>query len=130
MNIKKHGCNPKEEQQTEEFKCEQCGCEFAAGYDEYYVERGSAWSGNYSGFSYTYSSYVTDKYICSCPECNKIVIKEKQRVVETPSISVTGLSDKNFFTSEACKGCSNNPANGGSGNCNCTLGGPTITAHM
>ena len=126
MNIKKHGCNQKEEQQTEEFKCEQCGCEFSAGYDEYYVERGSTWSGNYSVLSYTYSSYVTDKYICSCPECNKIVIKEKQRMVETPSISVTGLS----LTSEECKGCSNNPANGGSGNCNCILGGPTLTAHM
>lgn len=26
----------------------------------------------------------------------------------------------------ACKHCSNNPANGGSGVCNCTLGTPTI----
>ena len=26
----------------------------------------------------------------------------------------------------ACKRCSNNPANGGSGVCNCTLGTPTI----
>ena len=26
----------------------------------------------------------------------------------------------------ACKNCSNHPSNGGSGICNCTLGGPTI----
>lgn len=30
-------------------------------------------------------------------------------------------------TSEACKYCQNNPANGGSGVCNCILGSPSIT---
>lgn len=31
------------------------------------------------------------------------------------------------FGSEACKGCPNNPANGGSGICNCLLGLPQVT---
>jgi len=31
------------------------------------------------------------------------------------------------FIPEACRTCSNHPLNGGSGNCNCTLGMPTIT---
>ena len=31
------------------------------------------------------------------------------------------------FTNSACVNCSNNPKNGGSGICLCTLGGPKIT---
>ena len=31
------------------------------------------------------------------------------------------------FNNEACKNCSNNPKNGGSGICNCTLGLMTVT---
>lgn len=31
------------------------------------------------------------------------------------------------YDSSPCRTCSNNPANGGSGNCNCTLGQPEIT---
>ena len=31
------------------------------------------------------------------------------------------------FILEACRTCPNHPSNGGSGNCNCTLGMPTIT---
>lgn len=33
----------------------------------------------------------------------------------------------NSFTNEACKRCSNNPKNGGSGVCQCILGTPKIT---
>ena len=31
------------------------------------------------------------------------------------------------YVPPACRGCSNHPSNGGSGICNCTLGGYTIT---
>lgn len=32
-----------------------------------------------------------------------------------------------FPIAEACKTCPNHPSNGGSGNCNCTLGTPKVT---
>jgi hypothetical protein len=32
-----------------------------------------------------------------------------------------------FYFANACKNCSCNPSNGGSGNCNCTLNTPIIT---
>lgn len=32
------------------------------------------------------------------------------------------------YIPEACRSCSNHPANGGSGNCNCTLGSPKVTS--
>lgn len=34
--------------------------------------------------------------------------------------------DENMWYPPACKGCANNPANGGSGICHCTLGTQTI----
>ena len=39
---------------------------------------------------------------------------------KSPFVYTDGIPD-------ACKGCSNHPSNGGSGNCNCTLGTPPIT---
>lgn len=33
----------------------------------------------------------------------------------------------NNFKSSPCTGCSNNPLNGGSGNCNCILGGSCLS---
>lgn len=35
----------------------------------------------------------------------------------------------NSYIPEACRNCSNHPSNGGSGNCNCILGLPRITAY-
>lgn len=35
--------------------------------------------------------------------------------------------DKLFFTNDSCKNCSNNPKNGGSGICCCTLGSQVIS---
>lgn len=79
MVITKHGENAKENLMTEKFKCEQCGCEFSADYDEYYVSRGSSITSS-SSLTYVYTTTVTDTYVCSCPECHKIVIKtEDQR---------------------------------------------------
>ena len=83
MNISKHGVITKEEAKTEKFKCEQCGCEFDADYDEYYVNKGSQ-SLFSSVTTYTYSANVTDVYVCSCPECHKIVTKTKTRAIEVP----------------------------------------------
>ena len=86
MKIIKHGVNDREELNTEEFKCKECGCEFTADYDEYYIHKGSQFSFP-STNTYVYSCKVMDHYVCSCPECHKIVIKEKERTVENPCIT-------------------------------------------
>lgn len=86
MNIIKHGNCSKEELKPEEFRCEQCGCEFSADYDEYHIHKGSQFLSP-STNTYVYSCKVTDNYVCSCPECHKIVVKEKERTVETPCIT-------------------------------------------
>ena len=125
MNIFKHGENTPLELKTEEFKCAQCGCQFTADYDEYYISKGSFITGlGSSSTYYTYTTNVTDTYICSCPECHKIVTKTKQRTVANPSITLTSSATD---IPDPCKTCSNHPSNGGSGMCNCTLGGPKIT---
>ena len=121
MNITKHGVNARDELMIEEFKCKNCGCEFAVDYDEYYVEKGSCFTTS-SSLVYHYSTKVTDVYICSCPECHKIVTKTKERIVENPTITLTG-NDSTSTVPDACKHCSNHPSNGGSGICLCTLGG-------
>ena len=125
MNIFKHGKNTPLELKTEEFECEQCGCQFTADYDEYYISKGSFITGSSSSSTYyTYTTNVTDTYICSCPECHKIVIKTKQRTIANPNITLTSsVTD----VPDPCKTCSNNPSNGGSGMCNCILGGSKIT---
>lgn len=88
MNITKHGVNSREELMPETFKCEHCGCEFSANYDEYYVRRGSQIT-SATSTTYIYRSTVVDVYVCSCPECHKIITKETQRVVEDPTITLT-----------------------------------------
>ena len=91
MNVLKHGVNAETELKKEIFTCEQCGCEFAADYDEYYVNKGSSISG-ISTTVYTYSSKIIDVYICSCPECHKILTKNKERIIETPIVTYTGMN--------------------------------------
>ena len=120
MNIIKHGEEAKENLMTEEFECGQCGCKFTADYDEYYVEKGSSFTTSGSTY-YTYNATVTDTYVCSCPECHKIVVKTKQRLYHAPNITLSG-TDMSQYVPDNCKSCSNHPSNGGSGNCNCTLG--------
>lgn len=97
MRIRKHG-NNNDDLNTEDFKCENCGCEFSADYDEYYVEKGTTFTSSASTW-YVFSSTVTDIYACSCPECHKIVTKTKQRTIENPTITLTnssstGIGDK------------------------------------
>lgn len=120
MNIIKHGEQSSEKMQTEEFKCGQCGCEFTADYDEYYIERGYNYMTS-AALTYTYNAIITDSYVCSCPECHKIVVKTKQRTDSITTFTMSG-TDTADGISDYCKNCSNLPSNGGSGNCNCMLG--------
>ena len=126
MDILKHGESAKENLNQEVFKCEQCGCEFAADYDEYYhyTEKDVACDG-VSNLVYTYKTVVNEIYICSCPECRKIVTKTKTRWIESPTITLNDKVDTDIPV--ACKNCANHPSNGGSGNCNCILGTPSVT---
>ena len=75
MKIKKHGKKYNEEDNFEVFECEKCGCVFRADEDEYYVDSGKL----NDGISLTYTVCVNDTYICSCPECHKIVKKYKDK---------------------------------------------------
>ena len=34
------------------------------------------------------------------------------------------------YIPEACRSCTNHPSNGGTGNCNCTLGSPSVTCDV
>lgn len=121
MDIIQYGSKEEKKQKNvEEFTCDNCGCKFKADEDEFYVEKGSCFTTSAST-TYVYTANVTDKYICSCPQCHKIIIKTKQRLVESPCITLTS-TDTGAYVPDHCKNCSNHPSNGGSGNCNCVLG--------
>ena len=87
MNITKHGIVPaKEKLKPMIFKCSICGCEFTADEDEYYIHHKNIWDNfndrsSTSTNTYVYNSTIMDAYICSCPECHKIVIQTKTRFV-------------------------------------------------
>ena len=70
MKITFHGKH-QEEKETESFKCPVCGCRFECEKDEYYVDN------NYFKNGITISTCTTKRLVCSCPECHKIVEKEK-----------------------------------------------------
>lgn len=82
MKIKKHGSTYINNQdKTEEFVCQNCGCKFTVKNDEYYIDYGGAdnsWVVS-SSITYTWSSTIKDYYVCSCPECHKIVKKVHER---------------------------------------------------
>ncbi len=54
----------------------------------------------------------------------------RQAVVEYPYRTAGPQVVWTNYIPEACRSCSNHPANGGSGNCNCTLGSPSVTCSM
>lgn len=93
MRIKKHGKAfvKQPDEKVEKFICKECGCEFTVKEDEYYVDKGS----NYGSATYSttidWTSTVIDKLVCSCPECYKICIKDRQRneSYTYPSINTT-----------------------------------------
>ena len=71
-----------------------------------------------------------------CYSCGWHHTEEKEDIVRIPYIkhkkNIVDLGDgwsiqtSESLTSNACKNCSNNPNNGGSGICHCILGIPTI----
>ena len=66
-----------------------------------------------------------------CPSCGWHWEGEPEKVVRIPFGGNATLDTfTNFmptFDNLACVHCSNNPKNGGSGICHCTLGAPSIT---
>ena len=98
MIITKHGKTA--EHESVEFICSKCGCVFSATFDEYYIDKGSAFS-SLTTTNYVYRSTVTDYLVCSCPECHKIVVNKEERTIENPTISLSGsTSARNFVSAE------------------------------
>ena len=96
MKIKKHGKTYEKEpkDKTEEFTCENCGCEFTAKEDEYYVDLGGAdqpsiTCTNTVSTSWMLNYMVNDYLVCSCPECHKIVKKKRKREQKVDCPTVT-----------------------------------------
>ena len=91
MKIHKHGdtYNKEDSEPKEKFKCEKCGCEFTAKVDEYYVDFGAGDTSDITGSStvLALSIVVKDRIVCSCPECHKIVKKNRARNIDTYSSS-------------------------------------------
>ena len=82
MKIKKHGSTYVGQDKTEEFTCQNCGCKFTVKENEYYIDYGGANDSNWtisSTVTYTWSSIIKDYYVCSCPECHKIIKKTHER---------------------------------------------------
>ena len=92
MKITEHG-DKKYDRRPEEFKCRNCGCEFTADGDEYYLKKGLPCN-SLSTTSLVYQATVVDTYVCSCPECHKIVIKEKNRDIDSPTITLNAVEAK------------------------------------
>ena len=82
---------------------------------------------------------LIDEVICTyppiprkrCPNCGWSWEGEKEEVIRVPfnrdfirteTLSYLDYSHANNFEQSPCKNCSNNPKNGGSGICHCTLG--------
>lgn len=111
MNIAKSGEAVYNKPIAEVFECPHCGCVFYADRDEYYVE-----------FAYDALATTTvvpsagATYICSCPECHRIVTKQKSFWSAMPDTSTT------VYIPPACRSCPTHKSNGGDGICNCTLG--------
>ena len=72
MKITKHGKKHDEKYESKTFKCKECNCEFTAGKDEFYEHTTNSWDdAQLSGT--ICASYKIKHYICSCPECHKII---------------------------------------------------------
>ena len=99
MKINKHG-KKHEESKKEEFRCDNCGCEFAVKPDEYYIDYGARVAYGpkdcttyelHTNYTVTVSTTMKDVYVCSCPECHKIVKKEKEHA--NSNITVGGINN-------------------------------------
>lgn len=98
MNVTKHGKDKEEKVIAESFICENCGCEFTAKENEFYVEH-RPYSINGLSATYFTCGYATDKYICSCPECHKIIVKEKQKYAD--------ITSDTYFSTTDCQNAKN-----------------------
>ena len=65
---------------------------------------------------------------CTNPKCGWFWEGQREQVLRVPFIEneSSPYATMDSFQSVACVMCSNNIKNGGSGNCNCTLGQPQI----
>ena len=61
-----------------------------------------------------------------CPRCGRVNAPWVNQC-SCNSSPFTKISTSPAFVASPCQTCSNNPANGGSGNCNCTLGTCPVT---
>ena len=59
-----------------------------------------------------------------CPSCGWTYTEDHEEVIRVP---FGGNLGNGAFWNSSCLRCPTNPANGGDGNCFCTLGGPRIT---
>ena len=59
----------------------------------------------------------------TCEGCQRYYLKEKESNIYPtyPTHPFLPNTYDTFYEYECCKGCTNNPANGGNGICNCTL---------
>lgn len=117
MKISKHGKKYKTNG-SEEFKCDNCGCEFTAEKDEYYIHAGD-WPTVTTSCVIGYS--ITDYLVCSCPECHKIVKKTRTRpnTIYTPltiTSSGTNLNTKTVFDNTIDITCKEGNINGSTTN--------------
>ena len=67
-----------------------------------------------------------------CPNCGWSWEGKREEVIRVPfdynsDFDLVDLLNNATFEQSTCINCPNNPKNGGSGNCNCTLGLPKIT---
>ena len=75
---------------------------------------------------------LIDTVICTCPpkvqkwcpSCGWTYTEDHEEVIRVP---FGGNLGNGAFWNSSCLRCPTNPANGGDGNCFCTLGGPRIT---
>lgn len=107
MKIRKHGSEydkTLKKDNSEKFDCDNCGCEFTAKQDEYYVDCGGADYGTYTNINlnYTISSVIRDYYVCSCPECHKIVKKVHERKSSYTYATATATSTSSDSLINSC----------------------------
>lgn len=64
--------------------------------------------------------------LCTLAKESPITPYDDDRLASFPNKNAGAICNK-VFNNEACKNCPNNPANGGSGICSCTLGQMPVT---
>lgn len=116
-----------------QYKCKDCGRTFTG---DPFKKKGTEKEDENNNFSKP-AETTPVHYGWICPRCGKVnapfVVKcdckppeksnYKQYTVEWPfKPTITVPNTLPSFSAEACQNCANNPANGGSGMCNCILG--------